>query len=67
MATRSEMLGRKTKRRVQKRGQVYGCFNPVSGLGTLTRKQILAESEKLVIKPGMKLVYDEELNLMVWR
>ena len=31
------------------------------------KREILRESEKLVIKPGMKLVYDEKLNLMVWR
>lgn len=33
----------------------------------ISKNEILRESEKLVIKPGMKLVWDNELNRMVWR
>ena len=29
--------------------------------------ELLRESEKLVIKPGMKLIWDNELNRMVWK
>lgn len=32
-----------------------------------TKAEILCDAEKLVIKPGMKLVWDDELNRMVWR
>lgn len=67
MATASEASDWQYARKRMKRGEISMGFNPKGGLGILTRKQILAESEKLVIKPGMKLVYDEELNMMVWR
>ena len=31
------------------------------------QSQLIADAEKLIIKPGMKLVYDEQLNMMVWK
>ena len=65
--TRSERSDWQYDRKRRKRGETPMGFNPKGGLAILSRKQILAESENLVIKPGMKLVYDEQLNMMVWR
>lgn len=67
MATRSEKLDWQYDRKMRKRGSNPYGFNSKGGLTILSRKQILAESEKLVIKPGMKLTWDNELNRMVWK
>lgn len=66
MATASEKGDREARTKRRKKGYEIKGFPPVGGRH-LMRKEILAEAEKLVIKPGMKLVYDEELNMMVWR
>lgn len=67
MRTPSERNDPKRKCSKNKKGQVFTYAHGIGVAQRQERKEILAESEKLVIKPGMKLVYDEELNMMVWR
>ena len=67
MATASEKGDGVARRKRRKKGYAIKGFLPVGGGEILTKKEILAEAEKLVIKPGMKLTWDNELNRMVWR
>ena len=67
MATGRDRTAYEATRRRRKEGNTP-LNNPLAGgVRQQTKAEILCDAEKLVIKPGMKLVYDEELNMMVWR
>lgn len=67
MATRTgdQRDARAEKKRL-KNGNGQALLLP-GGVRPQTRREILQEAEKIVIKPGMRLVWDEELNRMVWK
>lgn len=66
MATASEDRDYQARRRMRKCGNT-SAIHPVGGVSQQLKREILHEAEKLVIKPGTKLVWDDETNRMVWR
>lgn len=67
MATGRDNITYQGIRARRKRGECQEGINPAGGIRKLTNAEIVAASRNIVIKPGMKLVWDDELNRMVWR
>lgn len=59
--------GEKRRLRTKLTRNNYGARGRQATAMTISMTDILRESKNLVIKPGMRLVWDDELNRMVWR
>lgn len=63
MPSRDE--NRRTQRRLT-RNNYRPLYTQIQVTG-MSKRDLVRESKNIVIKPSMKLAWDDELNRMVWR